>query len=513
MKLPSARWFTSLSAQEWLRGSSVVGIASAVFIAVCANLLAARFDHRWDATTDHRYTLSSATKEALGELRESVRINVLLSRSDPLAVSVQQVIQGYLSATRQFSLLWVDPDRDPGQYLALQSELGITPGASKEGKSINESVVVLSRGKYRSYVTIDDILTVNPKTGEGELRLEQALTRGLRHLADTSRPPVCLTEGHRELNPADEGPAGLSELRTRLLREPIELRNVDLGAGRQPELRGCRVVIVAAPDIPLSTWAQQQLQAFVTGGGSLLVLSNTIPTDSGQVHISGLNPIVAVAGVSIEPNVVIEKEERQRLPDGFGETFFAQVTDHAVTRALFRADAARSLRVLVSLAPALHTTDLARTRVLLATSDTAISVENVSVYLRQEASSDVSKKVPSKRVLAVAAELDSESGRPPRRLIVAPASIVENRALRLPALAGNRAFIDGALTWLLARPVGVEISNPERTVLQMTISEAELAQLVRYVLFIMPASIAGIGLAVALAARRRRRARNARQAS
>ena len=105
MKLPSARWFTSLSAQEWLRGLSVVGIASGVFIAVCANLLAARFDHRWDATTDRRYTLSSATKEALGGLRESVRINVLLSRSDPLAVSVQQVIQGYLSATRQFSLL------------------------------------------------------------------------------------------------------------------------------------------------------------------------------------------------------------------------------------------------------------------------------------------------------------------------------------------------------------------------------------------------------------------------
>ncbi len=508
MKIPPQFRVESLTSQGWLRLSSVVGIASAVFLAVCANLLGARFDHRWDMTTDRRYTLSTATRETLGSLAEPIKINVLLSRADPLAPSIQQVVAGYLSGASKLSLRWIDPDRDPGQYLAAQAELGITPGASKEGKSINESVVVLSRGKFRSYVTLDDIISLDPKTGESEPRLEQALTRGLRQLTDTSRPPVCITQGHRELNPADEGASGLSEFRTRLSHEPVELRTVDLGAGRQPELRGCRVAIVAAPDIPLSSWAQQQIEAFVASGGSLLLLSNTIPDDSGQVHTSGLNSIAAEAGVAIEPNLVIEQDEQRRLPDGFGETFFTQVTDHSVTRSLFRADAARSLRVLVSLAPGLDVKDPARAHALLTSSETAIAVENVNAYLRQQGV--VASPKPQRRVLAVGAELEPLPGKLPRRVVVAPASIVENRALRLPALVGNRAFIDGALTWLLARPVGVEIATPERASAQMNVSEAELSQLVRYVLFVMPASIAGIGLAVAVAMRRR--ARKSRQA-
>jgi len=507
VKLRRKPRFGAFTAQQWLRWSSVVGIASAVFLSVCVNLLGSRFDHRWDFTMDRRYSLAPVTRETLAAQSEPVQINVLLSRSDPLATRLQQVLASYLTAASELSLRWVDPDRDPGEYLALQSELGMAPGVSKGGKAVNESVVVLSRGKYRSYVTLDDLLTVDPKTGDSELRFEQALTRGLRELADTSRPRVCITQGHRELSPADEGPSGLSELRNRLIREPIELKVIDLGAGRQPELRVCRLAIVAGPDVALSTWAQQQLVAFISSGGSLLVLSNTIPDDTGQVHSSGLNPLIASAGITIANEVVIEQDERQRLPDGFGETLFAQIQDHAATRALYRPDAARSLRVLVSLAPALVVRDPERSKALLTSSGNAIGVENVGAYLREP---DATKQVPKQHVLAAAAQLDSAPSRPPRRLVVAPASIVENRALRLPALTGNRAFIDGVLSWLLARPVGVEIPSPERAMVQMNVSEAELVRLSRYVMLFMPISIAGLGLAVVIALRRRGRSQSRR---
>ncbi len=504
------RWPGPLSKpQDWLRWSSAIAIASAVFLSVCVNVLSARFDRRWDATSDRRYTLSDVTRETLSAIHEPVVVYVLLSRADTIAPTVQQVLAGYTSLSRQLTLRWVDPDRDPGQFLATQAELDIAAGASKGDKSLSDSIIVITRGKGKSYVTTDDIAIVDPETGESELRLEQSLTRGLRQLNDTSRPLVCFTQGHRELNLNDEGPTGLSDWRARLRREPLELTTIDLGAGKQSELKRCQLVVVAAPDIPLSTWAQEQLRAHLLEFGSMLVLSNTIPDESGEIRSTGLDALVSPATVSIGRNVVVEQDESQRLPDGFGESFFARVSDHAVTRALNRGTVERSLRVLVSLAPTLSIADETLTRPLLTSTEKAIGVGNIGDYLNktQKATAAVTTAAGKRLVLAVAAELRGNSQGGARRLIVAPASLVENRVMRLPALAGNRAFINGALTWLLARPVGVEIPSAHHASRQLNLSDADLTRLNRYVLLIMPATVAVFGLGVALARRQRRKSR------
>jgi hypothetical protein len=496
--------------QDWLRLSSAVAIASVVFLSVCVNVLGSRFDRRWDATSDRRYTLSNLTRETVGAIHEPVVVHVLLSRADTMAPTVQQILASYTSLSRQLTLRWVDPDRDPGQYLATQSELGIAAGASKGGKSLSDSIIVITQGKSRSYVTTDDIATVDPETGESDLRLEQSITRGLRQLGDTSRPLVCFTQGHRELNLQDDSPAGLSDWHARLVREPIELTTIDLGAGKQAELGRCRLVVVAAPDIPLSTWAQEQLRAHLLQVGSMLVLSNTIPDESGQIRSTGLDSLTLPAAVSIGQNIAVEQDESQRLPDGFGETFFAQVADHAVTRALNRGTAERSLRVLVSLAPTLSIGDETLTRQLLTSTDKAIAISNISDYLNNTPRANAIVKPAAgnkKLILAVAAELRGSSQGAAHRLVVAPASLVENRVMRLPALAGNRTFINGALTWLLARPVGVEIPSAHHAPLQLNLTDADLARLNRYVLLIMPATVAILGLAVGLSRRQRRPSR------
>jgi ABC-2 type transport system permease protein len=500
---PSAR------IQDFLRWSSAIAIASVVFLSVCVNVLGSRFDRRWDATSDRRYTLSNVTRETLNAIREPVVIHVLLSRADSMAPTVQEILAGYTSLSRQLTLRWVDPDRDPGQYLATQSELGIAAGASKGGKSLSDSIIVITRGANRSYVTTEEIAVVDPETGEAELRLEQSITRGIRQLGDTSRPLICFTQGHRELNLQDDSPAGLSDWHARLGREPVELTTIDLGAGKQAELTRCQLVVVAAPDIPLSTWAQQQLRAHLLQVGSLLVLSSTIPDESGQIRSTGLDALTSPAGVSIGKDIAVEQDESQRLPDGFGESFFAQVSDHAVTRALNRGTADRSLRVLVSLAPTLSIADETSTRPLLTSTDKAIAVSNISDYLNVAPHADAAVKPAAgkKLILAVAAELRGNSPGAAHRLIVAPASLVENRVMRLPALAGNRTFINGALTWLLARPVGVEIPSAHHSSLQLNLPDADLARLNRYVLLIMPATVAVLGLAVALSRRQRRQPR------
>jgi hypothetical protein len=500
LRRPSTNFMASWSPRDWLCWSSAVGVVSAVLLSVCVNLIATRFDRRLDATSDHRYTLSIATRETVTALTEPVSVYVFLSRADPIASTVKQVVDGYLLLSRRLTLRWIDPDRDPGQFLALQSELGMAAGTSKDGKSVSDSVIVLERGKRRSFLSTDDIVQIDADSGEAEPKLEQALTRGLRRLADNTRPIVCFTQGHRELSLQDNGADGLSDLKTRLERDSADVRTVDLGAGQQSTLENCHLVVVASPEIPLSPWAQRQVSNYVRRRGSLWVLSGTIPDESGRVRATGLDALLPDTGVFVGTNIVVEMDESQRLPDGFGESFFAHAVDHAATRSLSRGTLERSLRVLVSLAPSLNIAPGSGAQVLLASSKQSIAVGDLGSYLGKStsASGAPGSTRAGEHTVAVAIELGTNPGGIKRRLIVAPASIVHNRAQRLPALVGNRAFVDGALTWLLARAIGVEIATTHRTTLQLALSDSDLNHLTIYVLLVMPGAVLVLGLALAL---------------
>ena len=480
--------------RELLRVSCVIAIASATFIVVCINLLAASFDRRLDATIDHRYSLSTASRDTLVALTEPTSIYVFLSRGDPMASTVKQLLEGYLSLSRALSLRWIDPDHDPGQYLAVQSQLGMVAGASQQGRSIGDAIIVLERGKRRTYLTTEDVVAVDTQSGEAEPKLEQAITRGLRRLLDDSRPTVCFTQGHRELALQDTGADGLSELKARIERESVALETVDLGSAQSRDLMKCHLVVVAGPEIPLSSWAQHEISNHFRNRGSLWVLSSTVPANVGQVRAIGLSDILADTGISIGNNVVVETDPSLRLPDGFGEIFFAHPIDHPATHSLCGRSSERDLRVLVALAPSLNITGGSAATSLLTSSKHSFEISDVGAFLADGNTAAVVNA--TSRTLAAALERDAQADGAKHRLIVAPASIVLNRAQRLPALVGNRAIVDTMLTWLLARPVGVEIATSHRTALQFALSDSDISLLRLYVLAVAPSAVVVLGLVV-----------------
>src|SRR5215471_12697340 len=73
----------------------LLGVVAAMFIAVVANVLAARHYTRWDWTKGHRYSLTPATLETLHDLSDTVEIWVLAGSADPLEQSIKQTLVEY----------------------------------------------------------------------------------------------------------------------------------------------------------------------------------------------------------------------------------------------------------------------------------------------------------------------------------------------------------------------------------------------------------------------------------
>jgi hypothetical protein len=495
-----ARLRISLTPRGWLRWTNFIGIGSILIVSICVNLLSIAWDQRFDATADRRYTLAAATREALATLAETVSVYVLVSHSDPLFPTIKPIVDDFASLSVRLRLRWIDPDREPGQFLAQQTELGIVAGGAKEGKSLSDSVVVLERGTRRIYLTSDDVAQVDPETGDVEPRFEQSLIQGLRKLFDDVHSKVCFTQGHRELSLEDHSPDGLSELKARMSRDSIDVRILDDQDTLRKDITDCNLVIVAEPELPFSPWATEQVSEYRNHSGSLWIMSGTVPDELGRVRGTGLDALLPELGVSLGNNVVVEEDESLRLPNGFGETFFAKVVGHPVTRALSRETPNRSLNVLVSLAPAIKVAQGAPVQILLRSGRQSIPVSDVSSYLKRNSSPPRAAAVPQELTLAIAAELGVAANGSHRRLVVAPASTVVNRAL---SLVGNRAFVDGVLSWLLAKPTVSEVGSPHRVSAQLALSDADLSRLNRYVLVCMPAAVLVLWFACKIARRLR----------
>jgi len=155
---------------------AALGVLGAAVLAVNANVLAARWYKRWDLTHERRYTLSPATLGILHSLEQPLEVDVLLSKADPLNVSVRQMLAAYGAETAKLTAKFVDPDQNPAEFLALQQKLGLQTGRAEDGRVVTDASVVISRGDRHWFVTSDELVHYDDDTGKARPRLEQSLT-------------------------------------------------------------------------------------------------------------------------------------------------------------------------------------------------------------------------------------------------------------------------------------------------------------------------------------------------
>jgi hypothetical protein len=488
-----------------------VGVGAACVLAVVCNLFAARYERRWDLTTDARYTPSKPLREQLQRLPREVTAVVLLGHGDPLAPSIEQLLISYRNVSKKVVIDWVDPDREPARYLARQNDLGIRVGRTEDGQVTNDALLVLTSGERKYYVTPQDVTGLDPEHSDGGATFEHSFAVGLKSLFRATKPLVCFTTGHRELSLSDRSPIGLSRFKERLERDALTTQTLDIITETSSAIDACRVIVVASPDVPLSTNAIAKLSHALTSRSNLLLLGGVIPDSDGKLISLGFEPLAKLGGIELLPNVVIEYDNDYRLPELFGESFFASPAEHAVNRGLLRGEGDTPLRVVVSLAQSQASVSGGPARPLLLSSRKSVTLTDVS-HLATATPAETTAAMTS-HIVAMASTVEQLRA-PATRLVVMPTNIVQNRSFENPALVVTQAFADSVVSWLTAEAEQeVEFTPRTERPLGLALSEHELSQIVRYVLWIMPLAVLLSGLGVYLLRRNNGRSRERRPQS
>lgn len=506
-------WFRSAQRRSLgrrLGAYSALGVLAAAVLAVCANFLVARHYTRWDVTSSALYTLSPPSLETLAGLSERVQLLVFLGQNDPELGSVRRLLEQYTAETPLIEVRYVDPDREPAEFLALQNRYRLMQGRAEQGHLVSDAAIVVTLGDARWVITSQDIVSYDDARGTVQPRLEQAITEGLRQVLRPKPTEVCFSHGQQEPSLDDGGPTGLGGLRYTLEKNNYGVREVDLTAvASDLSLTSCDLLVVAAPGAVFTPSATSRLVAAARRGKSFLVSLGPTLGEDNHTAPSGLEPLLELFSVRAKQQLVFEADPDLALPLGIGgEAFFASPKAHAITRGLLHDGEAR-FRVLLQLAQGLETDGKAVP--LLETSARAFAVSDASILATPKVSLDaVAHDAQGPFVVAMAAELERGSAeRAPRLVIIGSSTPLLGNTWQDSSLAGTRRFVESALSWAAARPTLVSLAEkPERQV-ALRFTEGSMAEVARYVLLFMPATALGIGALVLL---RRRSARAAGRA-
>jgi hypothetical protein len=495
--MTSARWAWTTSP----RVMSALAVFAAVVLFVCLNILARRFYARWDVSGARLYSLSPVTLEVLRTLDAPVEVIVMLAEGDPVTASARQILTTYSAHSRALNVRFVDPDRDHAELKAIASKYQLSSSGSDDAV---DTALLFAKGKSVWRVGSDQLMTYDEAAGRVQPLLEQALTSGIRNVMSVERQQVCFTRGHGEASLDGAGTDGLAVFRSSLERNNFEVREIDLAVtGQASALAGCDLVVVGAPRSTVSPAAAELLRAYLTDGGSLLLVLQARLTEQGTVQSHGLQSLLALGDIESGRDVVFEADPELMLPVGIaGEVFLATTRPHEVTRLL--ADTGQvPHRVLMQMPQAITLGSNSTAVSLLTSSARARRIREPGRLADPQAHGEVLESAATgEQVLAAALQLGPSANKGAARqgrlvLVGSLAPLVDTGFL------GSRLFVDGALAWLSNAPPPVNVPEKPAREVSLNLSDESLASVSRYVLAYMPGTALLIG--VILLAKRRSR--------
>ena len=480
---------------------TAAGIAASIVIAVLANMLSARHYARWDWTESGLYSISRVTEQTLRSITQPVDVYVLLSREDPMTLTMRHLLDAYQAIAPLLKVEFIDPDRQAAALRAIQQTHNIAAAQTEDGRVATDAQIIVARGDRRHFITSSELIDV--AVGEeltARSQVEATLTAAIRMVTREKAPRVCFTSGHGEANFDDGGMEGLLAARARF--EKLNYESVLLEDGVR--IDDCALVVVAGPTTPMPSEDVGRLKVYFEGGGDLLLFVG--PTDSG-VDV-GLDPVLAMAGLRKRTDFVFEREPNRVLPIGQGEAFIAEPQKHPVTQGLVEVQGA--INVIAAMCSSFEVIDDAAVKpsALLLTSDQAFGMRDfVSWAKTRQEPQPVEGDSRGPLGIAYAVELpklraNDEHG--PRMVVVGSKNAIIGANWSDERLQGSALFVESALSWLASEPVVLDIARKPARKLGGSISEDMLGAAALKVVVFLPLSMVLFGIAIGMRRKRRK---------
>jgi ABC-type uncharacterized transport system involved in gliding motility auxiliary subunit len=294
-------------------------------ICVAVNLLGRHIRGRLDLTPGKAYTLSSTTRDVLGNLEDVVTIKFFASRELPPQVDlvnrdVEDLLGDYAAAGGDnLQLLRFSPSATDPEAQAEAERMEIP---AIQFNVLGQEEFQVRQGYLGISVQYADQTANVPFIRQTD-DLEYRLTSAILVLTNPARNTVGFLTGHGEADISGEA-SGLAGT----LGQNYEVTSVDITEGGAEIADSVRVLIIQGPQTPLSEAEGDKLRAFLSGGGNMLLMMQQVTIDETarlpdpQPH-PVLDGLLAEYGVAIPEGMVMDLRSSGRvtLPSSSGMSY------------------------------------------------------------------------------------------------------------------------------------------------------------------------------------------------
>ena len=275
-------------------GYSVAAAAIVIAIIVAVNTLARALPAQWtqfDTTSSQLFSISDQTESVVGSLETPVTIHWIVQSGQEDA-TLETLLERYQALSENLTVEKVDPVVSP--TFLEQYDVGSV---------YNNSLIVESEARYR-YVDYYDIYeydyTNYYTTGSVDMNFagEGAITSAVSYVVNDDLPKVYTLTGHGEGSLS-------SDFQSAAEQDNVEFEELSLlSAETVPEDADC--VLILAPQSDIADVELTALQAYLDGGGRLLLITD--PPQEGA-ELTNLETLMAGYGVHAAAGIVVEGDQ------------------------------------------------------------------------------------------------------------------------------------------------------------------------------------------------------------
>ncbi len=307
----------------------LISLALAVIILILLNFVGSFVFHRFDLTSEKRYTLSDASKKLLSQLNDAVYVKVYLEGEFPagfkrLRNETKEMLdefRAYSNDNIEYQFINPSENSDKKQQQEVYKQLynkGLQPtNLEVKGENGTSQQIIFPGAivSYKGHETPWQLLkTQLGQSSEGQLNnsiqaLEYEFASCIRKLTTVIKPEIGFIEGQGELDTL-----ALQDIRNSL-SEFYLLKRVKINA-QLKALDGLKAIIVAKPDTAFSEKDKFIIDQFVMKGGKVLWAVDPLYTSIDSLRKSGgtmampydlkLEDMFFKYGVRINPNMLMD---------------------------------------------------------------------------------------------------------------------------------------------------------------------------------------------------------------
>lgn len=311
----------------------ITALVLAIIILLLLNFVGSFVFHRFDLTSEKRYTLSDASKKLVGDLNDVVYVKVYMGKDEEFPAGFKRLrnetqemldeFRAYSDDNIEYEFINLNESADKKQQDEIFKELydrGLQPtnlevkdenGSSQ--KIIWPAALVTYHGHEMPWQLLKTQLgsSAEIQLNNSIQALEYEFASCIRNLSTTVRPRIGFIEGHGELDTLS-----LDDIKNSL-SEFYSLKRVRID-GQQGALKGLKAIIIAKPDTSFSENDKYIIDQYVMYGGKVLWLVDPLNTSVDSLRKSGgtiaasydlnIENMLFKYGVRINPNLIVDMQ-------------------------------------------------------------------------------------------------------------------------------------------------------------------------------------------------------------